>query len=69
MIEEINAAIPEDIRVAARINGHNVELWLGDRHYLARFQNFNNHFEEILRQADGASVFDLRLDDRIMTIR
>jgi len=69
MVIEINVASPQDVRIAARINGHNMELWLGDRRYLARFQNFNNHFDEILRQADGASVFDLRLDDRIMTVR
>jgi cell division protein FtsQ len=69
MVAEINAASPQDVRINARINGHNVELWLGDRHFLQRFQNFNNHFDEILRQSDGASVFDLRLDDRIMTVR
>lgn len=69
MISEINAATPGDLRVAARINGRGVELWLGDRNYLARFQNFTSHFDEILRQSDGASVYDLRLDDRIMTVR
>jgi hypothetical protein len=41
---------------------------LGDRNFLSRFQNFNNHFDEILRQADGATTFDLRIDDRIITI-
>jgi cell division protein FtsQ len=69
VISDINAASPQDIRISTKISGHNVELWLGDRNYLARFQNFNNHFDEILRQSDGASVFDLRLDDRIMTVR
>jgi cell division protein FtsQ len=69
MIYEINAASLQDMRVSAKINGHTVELWLGEQNYLARFQNFTNHFEEISRQSDGASVFDLRLDDRIMTVR
>ena len=69
MISEINASTPQDIRVSATINGHPVELWLGDRNYLARFQNFTNHFEEIVRRSDGVSVFDLRLDDRIMTVK
>ena len=69
MISEVNATSPQDMRVSAKINGHPVELWLGDRNYLARFQNFTNHFDEILRQSEGASVFDLRLDDRIMTVR
>jgi cell division protein FtsQ len=69
MISEINATTPHDLRVSATLNGHPVELWLGDRNYLARFQNFTSHFEEILRRTDGDSVFDLRLDDRIMTVR
>jgi cell division protein FtsQ len=69
MIYEINAASTDDIRVAAKIEGHNVELWLGNKNYLSRFQNFTAHLEEIFRQSDGASVFDLRLDDRIMTVR
>jgi cell division protein FtsQ len=69
MISDINVSSTQDMRIAARMNGHSVELWLGDRNYLARFQNFSNHFDEILRQSDGASVFDLRLDDRIMTVR
>ena len=69
MISEINVTSIEDMRIAAKINGYNLELWLGDRNFLARFQNFTNHFEEIFRRSDGASVFDLRLDDRIMTVR
>ena len=68
-ISEINAANPQDIRISAKINGRSVELWLGNANYLARLQNFTSHFDEIQRQADGASVFDLRLDDRIMTVR
>jgi hypothetical protein len=68
-VAEVNAASPQDMRIAAKISGRHVELWLGDRNFLARFQNFTNHFDEIERQSDGASVFDLRLDDRIMTVR
>jgi len=69
MISEVNATTPHEIRVSATMNGRPVELWLGDRNYLARFQNFGSHFDEILRRSDGASVFDLRLDDRIMTVK
>src|SRR5262249_43911947 len=42
VISEINAASPQDLRVSARFSGHSVELWLGARNYLARFQNFSN---------------------------
>ena len=69
MVSEVNATTPHDIRVSATVSGRPVELWLGDRNYLARFQNFTSHFDEILRRSEGASVFDLRLDDRIMTVK
>ncbi len=69
MISEINASMPHDMRISATINGRPVELWLGDRNYLVRFQNFTSHFDEILRRSEGVSVFDLRLDDRITTVR
>ena len=32
-ISEVNAASPQDMRVSAKINGHPVELWLGDRQF------------------------------------
>jgi cell division protein FtsQ len=68
-ISGVNAENMLDLRVAAKISGHHVELWLGERNYLARFQNFTNHYDEILRQTEGTSVFDLRLDGRILTVR
>jgi hypothetical protein len=68
-ISGVNAESPLDLRVAAKIDGRQLELWLGEKNYLARFQNFTNHFDEILRQSDGAAVFDLRLDGRVLTVR
>jgi cell division protein FtsQ len=68
-ISGINAESPLDLRVASKINGRQLELWLGEKNYRARFENFTNHFDEILRQSDGASVFDLRLDGRVLTVR
>jgi cell division protein FtsQ len=35
-ISEINAAVVEDMRVVTTIEGHAVELWLGDQHYRSR---------------------------------
>ncbi len=55
MISEINAASTRRIcAYRPKINGRSLELWLGDRNYLARFQNFTNHFDEIPRRSDGA---------------
>lgn len=64
-ISEINAAAIEDMRVVTTIDGHAVELWMGDQHYRSRYLNFASHYRE-MRQDSHAAVFDLRLDDRIL---
>jgi hypothetical protein len=68
-VSGVNAESPFDLRVAAKMGGRQLELWLGEKNYQARFQNFADHFDEIVRQSDGASVFDLRLDGRVLTVR
>jgi cell division septal protein FtsQ len=64
-ISEINAGVIDDMRVVTTIEGHAVELWLGDQHYRSRYVNFVNHYRE-MRQDSHAAIFDLRLDDRIL---
>jgi cell division protein FtsQ len=64
-ISEINAASAQDMRVMADVDGQAVELWLGDEHFRSRFLNFQNHFAEIRKHSERATVFDLRFDDRI----
>ena len=66
MISEVNAASLEDLRVTTQMDQHAIELWMGDRNYAPRFQNFMNHYPEIHKNSpQSAAVFDLRLDDRI----
>ena len=65
-ISEINAASTLDMRVIAEIDGRAVELLMGDQHYRSRYQHFVSTYEEIRKHSDQASVFDLRLDDRIL---
>ncbi len=64
-ISEINASTIEDMRVVTAIEGHAVELWLGNQHFRSRYLNFKSHYRE-MRQDTQAAVFDLRLDDRIL---
>lgn len=64
-ISEINAATIEDMRVVTAMDGHAVELWLGDQHFRSRYMNFQSHYRA-MRQDSQAAVFDLRLDDRIL---
>ena len=65
-ISEINAASTLEMRVIVQIDGHAVELWIGDQHYRSRYQHFVNNYEEIRKHSEQATVFDLRLDDRIL---
>jgi cell division protein FtsQ len=69
-ISEVNAANTLDMRVIADISSggghHAMELWIGDQHYRARYQHFLNNYDEIRKHSEQATVFDLRLDDRIL---
>jgi hypothetical protein len=65
-VSEINAANTMDMRLITEIDGHAVELWIGDQHYRSRYTHFIEHYEEIRRHSEQATVFDLRLDDRIL---
>jgi cell division protein FtsQ len=65
-ISEINAASTVDMRMITEIDRRAVELWIGDQHYRSRYQHFLNNYQEIRRHSERASVFDLRLDDRIL---
>lgn len=65
-VSEVNAASVQEMRVIAAVEGRGVELWLGDQHYLSRFQAFLAHYPDIRKHSENASVFDLRLDDRIL---
>ena len=66
-LSEINAQNLQDLRVILQMGGRAAELWMGDRNFLPRFQNFMHHYPEIARTSPDAHVFDLRLDDRITT--
>ena len=65
-ISEVNTAITENLRVITAIDGRAVELWLGDQHYRSRYQHFLGNYAEIRKHTPDSSVFDLRMDDRIL---
>jgi cell division protein FtsQ len=64
-VSEINVSSLMDLRIVSPIEGRAIELWMGDRSFAARYQNFINHYAEIHKRLPGASTFDLRMDDRI----
>ncbi len=65
-ISEVDAADTLEMRLIAELDGHAVELLVGDRSYRTRYMNFVNHYEEIRKHSAEATVFDLRMDDRIL---
>ncbi len=64
-VSEIDVSDTDNLKVVQQIGGEAVVLWLGDRNFLSRLQNFRGHYEEIRRRLAQAKAFDLRLDDRI----
>lgn len=64
-ISEINAAAPDDLSVVTQVEGHLLELKLGEGNYAKRLQSFLAHYPEIRRHAATVTTFDLRLEDRI----
>lgn len=65
-ISEINAADIQDMRLITEVDGHAVELWVGDQNYRSRYQHFLTAWDEIRRHSERSTVFDLRMDDRIL---
>jgi cell division protein FtsQ len=64
-VSEVNAADPSNLRLVAQLEGHVVELILGEDNLGSRYRNFAAHYPEIRRRSPEVHVFDLRLDDRI----
>jgi cell division protein FtsQ len=67
LISEVNAASLNDLRVTLELEHRAIELWMGDHNFQSRFENFLSHYPEIRQSSEGVAVFDLRLDDRIIT--
>lgn len=66
-VSEVNAAEPEDLRVVAEVEDRVVELWMGNRNFARRMENFLNHYPEIRKHSGNVTKFDLRLDGRVIT--
>jgi cell division protein FtsQ len=64
-VSEVNATDPGNIKVVAQVDGHVVDLMLGEDNLGARYQNFIDHYGEIRKRSPEVRSFDLRLDDRI----
>ena len=66
-ISEINAANTEDMRLLLKLDGRALELDLGDSGFARRVQHFLNHYAEVRRKSPAVTVFNLRLENTIIT--
>ena len=67
-ISEVDVTDPDNIRVMMELKDRAVTLILGDRHYRQRIEGFLAYFEDVTKRAPEASIFDLRLEDRITVV-
>jgi cell division protein FtsQ len=67
-MSEVNASDPENLKVTVSMNGRAVVLMVGNRRFSQRLENFYRHYHEIRVHAPDATVFDLRLEDRITVV-
>lgn len=64
-ISEIDVSDRENLAIMQSYEGRMLKLVLGDRNFGVRYNNFLNHVNDIRERLPGASVLDLRLEDRI----
>jgi cell division protein FtsQ len=64
-VSEVDVSDLDNLKVTEQVGGTVVSLMLGDRNFSSRLRNFLDHYPDIHAKMPQASVFDLRLDDRI----
>jgi cell division protein FtsQ len=64
-VSEVDVSDPDNLKVSEPFDGRIVTLLLGDRNFGLRHRNFVGYFAEIRKKAPGATVLDLRVEDRI----
>jgi cell division protein FtsQ len=68
-VSEVDVSDPDNLKVSEPFDGRIVTLLLGDRNFALRHRNFVNYFGEIRKKMPGATVLDLRLEDRITVVK
>ena len=67
-VSEIDVSSLDNLRVTAKAGDRAVVLIMGDRNFETRMKNFVSHYAKIQERLDGATVLDLRLEDRITVV-
>ncbi len=66
---EIDISDPAYLRISFSIEGKNMRLILGRAKYLERVQIFLDRLPELMKANPQANLFDMRLEDRIVSSR
>jgi cell division septal protein FtsQ len=67
-LSEIDVSDIHNLKVTQQVEDRVVTLMLGDQNFKVRLQNFFNHFGDVQRRVPGATMLDLRLEDRITVV-
>lgn len=65
---EVDVSDPDNVKMTEPFDGRMVTLLLGDRDFGLRHQNFVRYYAEIRNKMPGATVLDLRVEDRITVV-
>ena len=67
-ISEIDASEVDNLKVTHVIHGRALLLYLGNQKFRQRLETFLRYYPEIQRNQPGATIFDLRVKNRILVV-
>ncbi len=67
-VSEVDAAEPDNLKVTAATEDHPVVLLMGERNFRSRFETFLKYYQRVRVSAPGATILDLRIEDRITAV-
>lgn len=67
-ISEVDARDAENLTIHTRVENRMIVLLIGDRGFRSRLETFFNYYPKVRQTAPDATIFDLRIDDRITAL-
>ena len=68
-ISEVDVSDMDNLKAIVQAPDHlAIVLWLGDKNFYQRMEDFERSYPEIRRRLPGATTLDLRLDNRISVV-
>ena len=68
-ISEVDVSDMDNLKAIVQApDNHAMALWLGDKNFYTRMEDFERSYPEIRRRLPGVSTLDMRLDGRISVV-